>query len=81
MIMLVSVTCSSGHLVKIHNDRDNLGRKEENKQEYFFLRQFPIWAPNDSFLLRQYIHEHNVIDISFLTVNKTKRYTQRTHCK
>lgn len=75
--MLVSVTCSSGHLVKIHNDRDNLGRKEENKQEYFFLRQFP----NDSFLLRQYIHEHNVIDISFLTVNKIKRYTQRTHCK
>lgn len=28
MIMLVSVTCSSGHLAKIHNDRDNLGWKD-----------------------------------------------------
>lgn len=37
MIMLVSVTCSSGYLAKIHNDRDNLGWKEENKQIYFFL--------------------------------------------
>lgn len=37
MIMLVSVTCSSGHLAKIHNDRDNLVWKEENKQIYFFL--------------------------------------------
>lgn len=45
--MLVSVTCSSGHLAKIHNDgdnlgwkhndRDNLGWKEENKQINFFL--------------------------------------------
>lgn len=37
MIMLVSVTCSSGHLAKTHNDRDNLGWKAENKQIYFFL--------------------------------------------
>lgn len=37
MIMLVSVTCSSGHLAKIHSDGDNLGWKEENKQIYFFL--------------------------------------------
>lgn len=37
MIVLVSVTCSSGHLAKIHNDRDNLGWKEENKQIFFFL--------------------------------------------
>lgn len=37
MIMLVSVTCSSGHLAKIYNDGDNLGWKEENKQIYFFL--------------------------------------------
>lgn len=35
--MLVSVTCSSGHLAKIHYDRDNLGWKEDNKQIYFFL--------------------------------------------
>lgn len=28
MIMLVSVTCSSGHLAKIHNDRDNLEKTD-----------------------------------------------------
>lgn len=37
MIMLVSVTCSNGLLAKIHNDGDNLGWKEENKQINFFL--------------------------------------------
>lgn len=40
--MLVSVTCSSGHLAKIHNDRDNLGWKEENKQIYFKYLFFDI---------------------------------------
>lgn len=42
MIMLVSVTCSSGYLAKIHNDRDNLGWKEENKQIYFKYLFFDI---------------------------------------
>lgn len=31
MIMFVSVMCLSGYLVKIYNDRDNIGWKEENK--------------------------------------------------
>lgn len=37
MIMFVSVMCLSGYLVKIYNDGDNFGWKEENKQIYFFL--------------------------------------------
>lgn len=37
MIMFVSVMCLGGYLVKIYNDRDNFGWKEENKQIYFFL--------------------------------------------
>lgn len=31
MIMFVSVMCLSGYLVKIYNDGDNFGWKEENK--------------------------------------------------
>lgn len=45
MIMLVSVTCSNGHLVKIHNDRDNLGWKEENKQNTSFWDNFQYEPP------------------------------------